>query len=356
MCDGAAWLRPGSCRAQQLPCPRPFKLDLLGSPRIANRSSDDGPPDLLTVPCTHPQRGLMGDAAAGGVAMCHEPNFWPALYDPAAPEGQRYTELGRSQIARLLHSTAGLTLAGSVMVSGREGHGRAARVFVVGWAVPYVLAMVLAPLSMRGGLLLLPYATAYAVPHTHPTLSSVLPLASHKHRLRTNTSASPPPLLLKSPLLLPQVAGGDRSDKFWSPVPYSASPTGFPEFRVELFHPPDIFRTATRPKILRAPATMEIGDIQTISFSIANTNSTVDSVVLVAPPSNTHTFDMHQRVVELRILGSSNDDNHVASGTGARTVTVAGPPSVNVTLPGPYMLFLVSGGTYSEGVWVTVAE
>ncbi len=68
-----------------------------------------------------PQRGLMGDAAAGGVAMCQEPNFWPVLYDPAAPEGTRYTELGRSQIARLLHSTAGLTLAGSVMVSGGKG-------------------------------------------------------------------------------------------------------------------------------------------------------------------------------------------------------------------------------------------
>lgn len=62
------------------------------------------------------QRGLLGDAVSGGGAMCNEPNFWPVLYDPYAPEGSRYSTLARSQIARLLHSTAGLTPNGTVLV------------------------------------------------------------------------------------------------------------------------------------------------------------------------------------------------------------------------------------------------
>eukprot|EP00798_Chlamydomonas_sp_ICE-L_P022370 gene22370-29473_t len=52
----------------------------------------------------------MGDAARGGVAMANEPNLVPALYDPQAPAGKRYTELAQTLIPRLLHSTAGLTI------------------------------------------------------------------------------------------------------------------------------------------------------------------------------------------------------------------------------------------------------
>lgn len=68
--------------------------------------------------------GLLGDAAAGGVAMLNDPNFWPVLYSPSAPAGARYTTLARSQIARLLHSTAGLTTNGTIFVTGCD---RAAR-------------------------------------------------------------------------------------------------------------------------------------------------------------------------------------------------------------------------------------
>ena len=63
------------------------------------------------------QVGLMGDAARGGVAMANEPNLVPALYDPRAPAGKRYTELAQTLIPRLLHSTAGLTTNGTVLVS-----------------------------------------------------------------------------------------------------------------------------------------------------------------------------------------------------------------------------------------------
>lgn len=58
----------------------------------------------------------MGDAAGGGVSMANDPNLTPALYDPRAPAGQRYTELAQTLIARMLHSTAGLTTNGTVLV------------------------------------------------------------------------------------------------------------------------------------------------------------------------------------------------------------------------------------------------
>ncbi|GFR50256.1 hypothetical protein Agub_g12442 [Astrephomene gubernaculifera] len=213
------------------------------------------------------KRGLLGDAAAGGVAMLNEPNFWPVLYDPNAPAGRRYSTLGRSQIARLLHSTAGLTINGTVLV-----------------------------------------------------------------------------------------AGGDRSDRFWSPDTYSPSPTGFPEYRVEIFSPPFVYDTDNQPTILYAPTSIVHQDIMSIVYTAASDAAVVTSVVLVAPPSDTHTNNMHQRVVELEILGTDTDTNHAAAMDGSKTVTVRGPPNLNVAPAGPYMLFLVVGDTYGPGQWVYVTR
>ncbi|EFJ44399.1 glyoxal or galactose oxidase [Volvox carteri f. nagariensis] len=208
------------------------------------------------------KRGLLGDAVSGGGAMLNEPNFWPVLYDPTAPEGSRYTTLGRSQIARLLHSTAGLTLNGTVIV-----------------------------------------------------------------------------------------AGGDRSSRFWSPESYSPSPNGFPEFRVELFTPPFMFDTDHRPVIVNSPTVIGYDDISTIVYTMTDTNATITSVVLVAPPSDTHAFNMHQRLIELAILAQDKDTDHEVSTPGARTVTVRGPPNANVAPQGPYMLFLLHNTTYGPGKW-----
>jgi hypothetical protein len=65
----------------------------------------------------------MGDAAQGGVAMANNPNLWPALYNPSAPSGARYTTLAGTTIPRLLHATAGLTTNGTVLVGGMPGWG-----------------------------------------------------------------------------------------------------------------------------------------------------------------------------------------------------------------------------------------
>ncbi|GIL87067.1 hypothetical protein Vretimale_14230 [Volvox reticuliferus] len=213
------------------------------------------------------KRGMLGDAVSGGGAMLNEPNFWPVLYDPMAPEGSRYSTLGRSQIARLLHSTAGLTLNGTVIL-----------------------------------------------------------------------------------------AGGDRSSRFWSPDTYSPSPSGFPEFRVELFVPPFLYDTDHRPIIVSYPVVIGYEDIITIVYTMPDANATVTSVVLMAPPSDTHGFNMHQRMLVLQIIAEDKDTNHEASVPGSRTVTVRGPLNVNVAPQGPYMLFLVYEKTYGPGKWLSVRD
>ncbi len=69
------------------------------------------------------QRGLAGDAAVGGGARASYPNFWAQLYQPDLPQGQRYTTLAASTIARLYHSTAALTTNGTILVSGCDRCG-----------------------------------------------------------------------------------------------------------------------------------------------------------------------------------------------------------------------------------------
>ncbi|KAG2484185.1 hypothetical protein HYH03_016997 [Edaphochlamys debaryana] len=63
-------------------------------------------------------KGLAGDSASGGVAKANEPNMWPVLYDPEAPQGSRFTVLSRTRIPRMYHSTVCLTTDGALLVSG----------------------------------------------------------------------------------------------------------------------------------------------------------------------------------------------------------------------------------------------
>ncbi|KAL6759620.1 glyoxal or galactose oxidase [Haematococcus lacustris] len=63
-------------------------------------------------------RGVAGDNVAGGMAKNNEPNMWPELYTPWAPRGSRFTPLKRNLIPRLYHSTAALTMDGTILVAG----------------------------------------------------------------------------------------------------------------------------------------------------------------------------------------------------------------------------------------------
>ena len=99
-----------------------WQMETMPSPRVSHSSVLL--PNGKVLLMGGAKAGLLGDAAAGGVAMLNDPNFWPVLYSPSSPEGARYATLARSQIARLLHSTAGLTTNGTVFVTGCDRSGR----------------------------------------------------------------------------------------------------------------------------------------------------------------------------------------------------------------------------------------
>ncbi|HEX8532080.1 MAG TPA: galactose oxidase early set domain-containing protein [Cytophagales bacterium] len=68
----------------------------------------------------------------------------------------------------------------------------------------------------------------------------------------------------------------------------------------------------------------------------------VERVVLVAPGSVTHAFDMHTRHVELAFAPD-----------GPKRLRVTAPPDAHVAPPGYYMLFLLSErGVPSEAAFV----
>ncbi|PNW71509.1 hypothetical protein CHLRE_16g657250v5 [Chlamydomonas reinhardtii] len=196
-----------------------------------------------------------------------------------------------------------------------------------------------------------------------PNLTPVLydPLASEGSRYTELARGSIPRLLHSAAGLTLNgtaiLAGGDRSSRYWMPADeaYSPSSTGFAEYRVELFAPPQVFDTQNRPAIMACPFSIGFSDVTSIAYLIPNTTARVTSVVLIAPSSDTHTFNMHQRIVELEILDSDNDNNHVGV-DGDRSVTVRGPPNANVAPPGPYMIFLLSGRTWGPAQWINVVR
>ncbi|PNH00956.1 Galactose oxidase [Tetrabaena socialis] len=137
------------------------------------------------------------------------------------------------------------------------------------------------------------------------------------------------------------VAGCDRCDYFNVSVPYSKSPWGLPEYRVEVFYPPFYFWDA-RPTLLFAPEVLAYGASAELAYDSVTAKADIDGVVLMAPSSTTHSTNFNQRAVGLRIL---SDDN-------SGTLVVQGPPNRNIAPPGWYMLFLLSGQAYSGSMWV----
>jgi hypothetical protein len=75
--------------------------------------------------------------------------------------------------------------------------------------------------------------------------------------------------------------------------------------------------------------------------------------VLMRPCSTTHNTDMDQRYVEIPIVGASAGVVQVQLPNQTPASWFGTAPRSIVTLPGYYMLFLVSSsGAYSEAKWV----
>jgi hypothetical protein len=112
------------------------------------------------------------------------------------------------------------------------------------------------------------------------------------------------------------------------------------EQHIEIYSPPYLFTTdangntiyATRPTIQSAPAHIGYGSRTfQVNLDVSNpANANINSVVLARPGSDTHAWNMEQRLVGLAFTSTS----------GVLTVNL--PPNSNVAPPGYYMLFILN--------------
>jgi hypothetical protein len=103
------------------------------------------------------------------------------------------------------------------------------------------------------------------------------------------------------------------------------------EQHIEIYSPAYLFNgdgsPSVRPTITDTPGTVSYGS----TFQVQTTDAgQIQSVVLVRPGSQTHAFDMDQRLVDLSFTAASG------------TLSVTAPPQGNVAPPGYYMLFILN--------------
>jgi PKD repeat protein len=102
------------------------------------------------------------------------------------------------------------------------------------------------------------------------------------------------------------------------------------EQHIEIYSPAYLFKDgapASRPTITSTSDTMYYGHGLQVQTPDAGQ---IQSVVLVRPGSQTHAFDMDQRLVELSFTKASG------------SLTVTAPPHGNIAPPGYYMLFILN--------------
>ncbi|KAF8022753.1 hypothetical protein BT93_F0305 [Corymbia citriodora subsp. variegata] len=125
------------------------------------------------------------------------------------------------------------------------------------------------------------------------------------------------------------------------------------ELRLEAFRPPylDPENAGLRPRINYPPSQTKIRYSQTfaVRFVVAgNVSLNAVAVTMVAPPFNTHSFSMNQRLL---VISSGKVTN---VGKSAFVAEAVAPGSRNLAPAGYYMLFVVHQGVPSEGIWVQI--
>jgi len=116
---------------------------------------------------------------------------------------------------------------------------------------------------------------------------------------------------------------------------------------IEIYSPAYLFNAdgslATRPVITSAP--LRIG-YNSVAFTVQTPDAlNIKSVVLVKPGSDTHAYDMEQRLVGLTFTATSG------------VLKVNAPPNSNLAPPGYYMLFVLNqAGVPSVARFVQVSQ
>jgi Domain of unknown function (DUF1929) len=136
-------------------------------------------------------------------------------------------------------------------------------------------------------------------------------------------------------------AGDDYNGRFQNPQ------DNFLHDSAEIYEPPYLFagdQLATRPELTAAPR--EIAPGQSFDIGADPSRPAPDKAVLMGPGAATHAVDMNQRYVPLEKISQ-----------GPGRLSVKAPPSLNVALPGYYMLFVLdAAGTPSCAAWLRVVR
>ena len=134
-------------------------------------------------------------------------------------------------------------------------------------------------------------------------------------------------------------------------------PRGSYEAAVEIYTPPYLFDandrliTTNRPSISAvSPGSRVVGYNALLSLTYTST-SAIKAAVLVRPGSDTHAFDMEQRLIGL----CGPTPQPVCSGPSGvnNTLNLTTPPNGNIAPPGYYMVFLLdSAGVPSKAAFI----
>lgn len=145
-----------------------------------------------------------------------------------------------------------------------------------------------------------------------------------------------PRLYHSTALLLPDATVMTAGlDEAFNPHPFH-----YPEYRLEIFKPPYLFK-GDRPVVHSAPSGVTYG--QAFDVQCADPAS-IQKAALLRAGSVTHSFNMDQRHVGLKITSRS--------GTA---VKLEAPPNGNIAPPGVYLLFLLNGqGVPSMGQFISL--
>jgi len=119
---------------------------------------------------------------------------------------------------------------------------------------------------------------------------------------------------------------------------YNIFPFQHPEQRIEVFKPPYLFK-GPRPVIAAVPEKVTYG--QTFDVGTPDAGA-VTMACFMAPSATTHSFNMQQRHIGLK-MGDKT----------ANSLTLEAPPNANIAPPGYYMLFLLNAeGVPSEAQFI----
>ena len=119
---------------------------------------------------------------------------------------------------------------------------------------------------------------------------------------------------------------------------------GAPQLTAEIYNPPYLFQSGTRPDIYYLPTTMYYGERFEITMTTDPTQIT--QVSLIRLGAATHSFDQGQRFMWLNFIIDPQTGN----------LAIAPPDHEYLAPPGYYMLFVLDDGVPSEGAVIQLTK